>query len=90
MVSGVRVKRRDSIAKRLASRLANRFRRWMLNDGATDIGCGLKAFRRDAYLALPYFDHMHRYLAALMQREGYEVRFVERRQIYGEMSCGFV
>ncbi|HLY07301.1 MAG TPA: glycosyltransferase family 2 protein [Rhizomicrobium sp.] len=91
MVSGIRVKRRDSIAKRLASRLANRFRRWMLNDKATDIGCGLKAFRRDAYLALPYFDHMHRYLAALMQREGFEVRFVEvghRRRMHGKSKYG--
>jgi dolichol-phosphate mannosyltransferase len=91
MVSGVRVRRRDSIGKRLASLLANRFRRWMLNDGATDIGCGLKAFRRDAYLALPYFDHMHRYLAALMQREGYEVRFVEvghRKRMHGKSKYG--
>lgn len=91
MVSGVRVRRRDSIAKRLASRLANRFRRWMLDDDATDIGCGLKAFRRDAYLALPYFDHMHRYLAALMQREGYAVRFVEvghRRRMHGKSKYG--
>src|SRR5205807_4043178 len=68
MVSGIRVKRRDPIGKRIVSLLANRFRRWMLNDRATDTGCGLKAFRRDAYLALPYFDHMHRYLAALMLR----------------------
>jgi dolichol-phosphate mannosyltransferase len=91
MVSGVRAKRRDTIAKRVASRLANRFRRWMLNDGATDIGCGLKAFRRDAWLALPYFDHMHRYLAALMQREGYDVRFVEvghRRRLHGSSKYG--
>jgi dolichol-phosphate mannosyltransferase len=91
MVSGIRVKRRDSIAKRIASRLANRFRRWMLNDRATDIGCGLKAFRRDAYLALPYFDHMHRYLAALMQREGYQVLFVEvghRRRMHGKSKYG--
>lgn len=91
MVSGIRVKRRDSMAKRLASRLANRFRRWMLKDNATDTGCGLKAFRRDAYLALPYFDHMHRYLAALMQREGYEVRFVEvghRRRMHGKSKYG--
>jgi len=91
MVSGIRVKRRDSIAKRVASRLANRFRRWLLKDNATDIGCGLKAFRRDAYLALPYFDHMHRYLAALMQREGYEVRFVEvghRRRMHGKSKYG--
>jgi dolichol-phosphate mannosyltransferase len=91
MVSGIRVKRRDSIVKRLASRLANRFRRWMLDDNAIDIGCGLKAFRRDAYLALPYFDHMHRYLAALMLREGYEVRFVEvghRRRMHGKSKYG--
>lgn len=91
MVSGIRVRRRDSIVKRLASRLANRFRRWMLNDSATDIGCGLKAFRRDVYLALPYFDHMHRYLAALVQREGYDVRFVavgHRRRMHGKSKYG--
>jgi len=68
---GRAVKRKDPLVKRLVSRLANRFRIRMLRDGATDVGCGLKAFRRDAFLALPYFDHMHRYLAALMQREGY-------------------
>jgi glycosyltransferase involved in cell wall biosynthesis len=91
MASGVRIRRRDSLGKRLASLLANRFRRWMLKDGASDIGCGLKAFRRDAYLALPYFDHMHRYLAALMQREGYEVRFVEvghRKRMHGKSKYG--
>jgi dolichol-phosphate mannosyltransferase len=91
MVSGVRVKRKDSLVKRLASRLANRFRVRMLRDGATDVGCGLKAFRRDAFLALPYFDHMHRYLAALMQREGYEVRFVDvghRPRLHGRSKYG--
>jgi dolichol-phosphate mannosyltransferase len=76
MVSGVRVKRQDTASRRLASKLGNRFRNWMLKDGATDTGCGLKAFRRDAYLALPYFDHQHRYLIALIKREGYGVRFV--------------
>jgi dolichol-phosphate mannosyltransferase len=91
MVSGVRIRRRDSLGKRLASVLANRFRRWLLKDDATDIGCGLKAFRRDAYLSLPYFDHMHRYLAALMKREGYEVRFVEvghRKRMHGKSKYG--
>jgi dolichol-phosphate mannosyltransferase len=91
LVSGVRVKRRDSLKKRLASRLANGFRRWMLNDGATDVGCGLKAFRRDAFFALPYFDHMHRYMVALMLREGYEVRFVEvnhRPRVHGRSKYG--
>jgi glycosyltransferase involved in cell wall biosynthesis len=76
MVSGVRVKRQDTASRRLASKLGNRFRNWMLKDGATDTGCGLKAFRRDAYLALPYFDHQHRFLIALMRREGLGVSFV--------------
>jgi len=49
----------------------------ILNDGAADTGCGLKAFRRDAFLALPYFDHLHRFIITLMLREGYDVRFVE-------------
>ena len=76
MVAGERTKRQDSWRKRAASRYANGFRRWLLADNAKDTGCGLKAFRRDAFLALPYFDHMHRYLITLMLREGYEVRFV--------------
>jgi len=75
LVGGERVKRRDTAAKRLASRLANGVRRRLLDDHAADTGCGLKAFRRDAFLALPYFDHLHRYLPALMLREGYEVAF---------------
>jgi glycosyltransferase involved in cell wall biosynthesis len=76
MVSGVRVKRRDTASRRLASRLGNRARAWLLKDGAADTGCGLKAFDRAAFLALPYFDHMHRYLIALIQREGGKVGFV--------------
>ena len=75
MVSGVRVKRKDTASRRLASRLGNGFRNWLLKDGAADTGCGLKAFRRDAYLALPYFDHIHRFLIALMRREGMECGF---------------
>jgi dolichol-phosphate mannosyltransferase len=77
LVSGVRAKRQDTFSRRLASRLANRVRAALLNDGAVDTGCGLKAFRRDAFLALPYFDHLHRFLITLMIREGYDVRFVE-------------
>jgi glycosyltransferase involved in cell wall biosynthesis len=76
MVSGVRVKRRDTASRRLASRAGNGLRNMLLKDGATDTGCGLKAFRRDAYLQLPYFDHQHRFLIALMRREGYGVGFV--------------
>jgi glycosyltransferase involved in cell wall biosynthesis len=75
MVGGERVHRRDGANKRLASRAANAIRRRVLNDGAVDTGCGLKAFRREAFLRLPYFDHLHRYLPALMLREGFEIAF---------------
>ncbi len=75
MVGGERVKRRDSFAKRLASRIGNGTRKRLLGDNANDTGCGLKAFRREAFLRLPYFDHIHRYLPALMLREGYRVEF---------------
>jgi len=76
MVAGERRKRQDSWKKRVASRFANGIRKRLLNDGARDTGCGLKVFRRDSFLALPYFDHMHRYLIALMLREGYRIDFV--------------
>jgi dolichol-phosphate mannosyltransferase len=75
LVAGQRVRRQDGRAKRVASGLANGVRRRILDDGAVDTGCGLKAFRREAYLALPYFDHMHRFLPALFQREGLAVAY---------------
>src|SRR5206468_7034068 len=75
LVGGERVKRQDSWAKRMASRIGNGVRKRLLRDSANDTGCGLKAFRREAFLRLPYFDHIHRYLPALMRREGYEVAF---------------
>lgn len=77
LVGGVRAKRQDSEAKRWASRWANRIRKKLLSDDADDTGCGLKAFRRDVFLRLPYFDHIHRYLPALMIREGYENRYLD-------------
>lgn len=75
MVGGERVKRQDSAAKKFASRFGNGVRKRLLKDTANDTGCGLKAFRREAFLRLPYFDHIHRYLPALMMREGYRVDF---------------
>lgn len=75
LVGGERVKREDSASKKYASRIANAARRKLLNDQANDTGCGLKVFRRDAFLLLPFFDHIHRYLPAMMLREGYEVAF---------------
>jgi len=77
LVAGQRVKRQDSAAKLWASKAANAIRGWMLKDGTRDTGCGLKAYRRDAYLALPAFNHMHRYLPALFQRDGWSVGHVD-------------
>jgi glycosyltransferase involved in cell wall biosynthesis len=76
LVSGVRTRRKDTASRRLATRFGNGLRNWILKDGATDTGCGLKAIRRDAFLALPYFDHFHRFLIALVQRDGWQTRFV--------------
>jgi dolichol-phosphate mannosyltransferase len=77
IVAGQRVKRQDTLSKKLASRFANGLRSRVLNDGTRDTGCGLKGFRRDAFLALPYFDHMHRYLPALFKRDGWQVALVD-------------
>jgi glycosyltransferase involved in cell wall biosynthesis len=76
LVGGERVKRQDSLAKKFASRFGNGVRKRLLRDTANDTGCGLKAFRRDAFLRLPYFDHIHRYIPALMLREGFDVAFL--------------
>ena len=70
LTAGHRVTRRDTRTKRIASRLANAIRARLLGDATPDTGCGLKVFRRDAFLALPHFDHMHRYLPALFIRQG--------------------
>lgn len=77
LVAGQRVGRQDTLSKKLASRFANALRAKVLNDGTRDTGCGLKAFRREAFLALPYFDHMHRYLPALFSRDGWTVAHVD-------------
>jgi dolichol-phosphate mannosyltransferase len=77
LVGGVRAQRQDTEAKRWASRWANRIRKRLLSDDADDTGCGLKAFRRDVFLRLPYFDHIHRYLPALVIREGFENRYLD-------------
>jgi glycosyltransferase involved in cell wall biosynthesis len=75
MIGGERTKRQDSAAKKIASRWANGVRRRLLGDQANDTGCGLKAMRREVYLRLPYFDHQHRFLPALVIREGFDVAF---------------
>lgn len=76
LVGGERQKRQDSQAKLIASRAANAVRKKFLKDEANDTGCGLKVFWREAFLRLPYFDHVHRYIPALMVREGFLTEFL--------------
>lgn len=76
LVQGQRVGRQDTAAKRWGSRAANAIRVALLRDGVRDSGCGLKAFRREAYFDLPWFDHIHRFMPAMMLREGWEVQTV--------------
>jgi dolichol-phosphate mannosyltransferase len=91
LVAGQRVGRRASGFKRLQSRVANAVRGAILRDGTRDTGCGLKAFRRETFLALPYFDGLHRFLPALVKRDGYEVAYVEvidRPRRHGRSNYG--
>jgi glycosyltransferase involved in cell wall biosynthesis len=77
LVAGQRVGRRSGAYKKLQSRIANGVRGAILRDGTRDSGCGLKVFRRDAFLALPYFDALHRFLPALFRRDGYAIGYVD-------------
>ena len=92
LVAGQRVGRRDSRFKRVQSRIANAVRGAILRDGTRDTGCGLKAFRRETFLALPFFDGVHRFLPALVRRDGYEVAYVDvidRPRLHGRSNYGF-
>ncbi len=92
LVAGQRLGRKDSGFKRLQSRVANAVRSAVLKDGTRDTGCGLKAFRRDVFLALPYFDGLHRFLPALMRRDGFEIGYidvVDRPRRHGTSNYGF-
>ncbi len=73
LIAGYRKNRKDTWLKRVSSRVANGFRGWILKDKTPDTGCGLKVFYRDVFLRLPYFDHMHRFLPALVNRLGYAI-----------------
>jgi dolichol-phosphate mannosyltransferase len=90
LVNGQRLKRKGGF-KRLQSTIANSVRAAVLRDDTLDTGCGLKAFRRDVYLALPYFDALHRFTPALVKREGYGVAYVEvvdRPRAHGKSHYG--
>ncbi|HVX79499.1 MAG TPA: glycosyltransferase family 2 protein [Bradyrhizobium sp.] len=92
LAAGQRVGRKDTGFKKLQSRIANGVRSVILRDGTRDTGCGLKAFRREVFLMLPYFDGLHRFLPALVRREGYEVAYVDvvdRPRRSGVSNYGF-
>ena len=77
LIAGQRVGRKATGFKKLQSRIANAVRNAVLRDGTRDTGCGLKAFRRDVFLALPYFDGLHRFLPALVKREGFTIGYID-------------
>lgn len=92
MVQGQRLGRKDTGFKRLQSRIANRVRRWILRDDTRDTGCGLKVFHRSVYLSLPFFKALHRFMPALVTREGYRVLLVDvvdRPRLTGVSNYGF-
>lgn len=92
LAAGQRVGRKDTGFKKLQSRIANTVRNAILQDGTRDTGCGLKAFRRDVFLSLPYFDGLHRFLPALVRREGYDIAYVDvidRPRRSGVSNYGF-
>ena len=92
LAAGQRVGRKDTGFKKIQSRVANAVRNAILHDGTRDTGCGLKAFRRDVFLALPYFDGLHRFLPALVRREGYDIVYVDvvdRPRHSGVSNYGF-
>ena len=91
MVIGERRQRHDNWIRRCSSRIANGIRASLLHDGIRDTGCGLKVFYRDDFLALPAFDHMHRFLPALMLQRGGKVRSVRvnhRARRHGRSKYG--
>jgi dolichol-phosphate mannosyltransferase len=92
LAAGQRVGRKDTGFKKIQSRIANGVRSAILHDGTRDTGCGLKAFRREVFLSMPYFDGLHRFLPALMRREGYEIAYVDvtdRPRRSGVSNYGF-
>ncbi len=91
MVAGYRRKRKDTGWRKFSSRVANAVRGGLLGDQTPDTGCGLKVFSREVFLLLPYFDHMHRFLPALVQRAGGKVISVEvnhRPRLSGQSKYG--
>ena len=92
LAAGQRVGRKDTGFKKMQSRIANGVRKRILHDGTRDTGCGLKAFPREVFLSMPYFDGLHRFLPALVRREGYDIAYVDvidRPRHSGVSNYGF-
>ena len=79
LVMGNRTDRQDSFIRKVASRIANSVRASLLKDATPDSGCGLKMLPRSLFLRLPFFDHMHRFMPALVVREGRQVQSIPVR-----------
>jgi dolichol-phosphate mannosyltransferase len=93
LVGGIRIDRRDTMGKRLASRLANTVRQFLLNDKCPDTGCSLKLFQRNTYLDLPFFMGLHRFMPALFKLYGHEVMFIpvnDRPRTMGKTKSDFM
>ena len=93
LVAGIRANRQDTNAKRMASRFANKVRKFFLNDNCPDTGCSLKLFPRDSYLELPFFSGLHRFMPALMKHYGHRCIFTpvnDRPRVKGVSKSDFL
>ena len=91
LVAGQRLKRQDNALRILSSRVANKVRAAILSDGVRDTGCGLKLFRREDFLELPFFNHIHRFIPVLMKAKGVEIVLVDvahRARMKGQSKYG--
>jgi dolichol-phosphate mannosyltransferase len=98
LVGGLRLKRQDNWSKKIATKIGNGVRQFLLRDGCRDTGCGLKVFRREAFLDMPFFAALHRFLPALFQSRGWKTEFLpvnHRHRLrgvskYGNLQRGLV
>ena len=93
LIGGIRKKRRDNYIKIFSSKIANSIRKFILNDGCNDTGCGLKIFYKDSFLKIPYFDGIHRFLPALFKGFGYNTYFhpvSHRARLKGNSKYGII
>ena len=93
LAAGQRLKRTDTKLKQLSSKLANKLRQAILKDNTRDSGCGLKAIRTELFRQLPFFDGWHRYLPALVLREGFKtthIDVIDRQRVHGHSNYGIL